>query len=246
MITRLELELKTDKKVNNVYGNLLQGYLMSLLNSDYADFLHETPLNPYSQYVYYDKEKDSYIWRIATLNEEAKKQIIDKVLAVKDKTIELKHNDITLKIISNKITEETSYKNIADKYFLSKTNRVIKIRTLTSATYKSNGQYQMFPEVKSLYVSLFNKWNEFNTKVDLNDGETLQHLINHTHIDSYDLKSTKFATDGINIKSFKGTFSLYVKGPSPLVNIANMLFDYGQYSGLGAKTSMGMGGIILE
>ena len=248
MITRLDIKIKPqNKEIKNLYGNLFQGYLMSLIDSDYAQFLHKNQLNPYSQFVFYNKEDDCYIWRISALTEEAHENITKKILNKKEKTLTLTHNDLTFDIISKGITQQLSYKDISDKYFSAeKVKRLIKIRTLTPVTYKSNNEYQIFPEVKSLYVSLYNKWCAFSTNVSIESEETLEHLINHTNLDSYDLKSAKYSTDGINIKAFKGNFSIYIKGPEPLVNIANMLFDYAQYCGLGAKTSMGMGGVKVE
>ena len=173
-------------------------------------------------------------------------KIFQKIAASNDSTIFLEHSGIILSVLSKEIIR-TSYKEISDKYFLPpEPKRRIKICTLTPATYKSNNEYQIFPEVRSIYISLFNKWNAFNTKVNLNSKEALEHLINYTKLESYSLKSAKFETDGIRINCFKGVFSLYVKGPAPLVNIANMLFDYAQYAGLGAKTSIGMGGVLVD
>ena len=86
----------------------------------------------------------------------------------------------------------------------------------------------------------------FNEGVSLEDEETLAHLVEHTILDRYNLHSANFSTDGVKIKSFVGNMTYYIKGPAPLVNIANMLYDFAQYAGLGAKTSMGMGGISIE
>ncbi len=247
MITKLDIKLRPkNKEVKNLYGNMFQGYLMSEIDTCYAEFLHSNQLNPYSQFVFYNKEENCYIWRISALNKESCSQIIKKILNKKTETIVL-NNDTILDIISKEITKQISYKDIADKYFsMPETKRLIKIKTLTPVTYKSNNEYQIFPDVKSLYISLYNKWRMFSDTVSIESEDTLKHLINYSVLSSYDLKSAKYSTDGINIKAFKGSFSIYAKGPAPLANIADMLFDYAQYAGLGAKTSMGMGGIKIE
>ncbi len=249
MITRLELLLKTedDKRLKHSDGSFFQGYLMSLLDKEYVEWLHTNPLNPYSQYIFYDKEKDCCVWRIATLNEEARKQIIMPLLNLDLKQFHIDGSDTDYKVLSKGITVETDYQTISDKYFLSENNlRYINLSTKTPVTFKSNERYQNFPDVKSLYVSLYNKWNMFNTGISLESDETLEHLTENTILDKYELRSANFTTDGAKIKSFLGDFTLYVKGPAPLVNIANMLFNYAQYSGLGAKTGMGMGGVENE
>ena len=247
MITRLELLLKSDTKIKPSDGSLLQGFLMNLLDKDYVEYLHSNALNPYSQYVYYDKDKDCYIWRISTLTEEAKKYIITPILETDIKNIKINNNNSEYKVLSKGITIETDYQKISDKFFLSdNTSRYINIKTLTPVTYKSNGSYQNFPDVKSLYISLYNKWNLFNSGLSLDSENVLEHLIEHTILDSYKLHSTNYYTDGTKIKSFSGEMTYYIKGPAPLVNIANMLYNFAQYSGFGAKTGMGMGGINIE
>jgi len=36
-----------------------------------------------------------------------------------------------------------------------------------------------------------------------------------------------------------------VKGPTPLVRLFNMIISFGQYSGIGVKTALGMGGVEI-
>lgn len=247
MITRLELLLRSDTKVRYSDGSYFQGYLMSLLDKDYAEFLHTNSLNPYSQRVFYDSERECNVWQISTLTKDAKEYIISPILEGNQKTIHIEGTDTVFQILSKGITVETDYQKISDKYFLGEdAKRYINIQTLTPVTFKSGGMYQNFPDIKSLYVSLYNKWNMFNESVSLEDEDTLAHLVEHTILDRYNLHSANFSTDGVKIKCFVGNMTYYIKGPVPLVNIANMLYDFAQYAGLGAKTGMGMGGISIE
>ena len=173
-------------------------------------------------------------------------KIIKPVLNADIDSIHIEGNNTEYKVISKGITVETSYKDISDKYFLSDVKRNINIKMLSLTTYKSEDRYQMFPDVKSLFVSLYNKWNRFNDSVSLKDDEVLEHLSEHTSIDRYNLKSGKINTETMKISGFAGEMGLYVKGAVPLVNVVNILFDYAQYAGLGAKTGMGMGGVEIE
>ena len=49
--------------------------------------------------------------------------------------------------------------------------------------------------------------------------------------------------ENIKINSFIGTIDIRFNGPQTLVNISNLLFEYAKYTGIGAKTSLGMGGV---
>ena len=226
MITQFEFLLKAqfDGKLKYSDGSFFQGYLMSLLESKYVEYLHSVSLNPYSQYAYFDKERACCVWRISTLTKDARENIIIPLLNSDIKSFEIEGNGLTFDVISKGITYESEYKAIADKYFMADdTKRNISIDIHTPTTFKSEGRYQIFPDVTSLYVSLFNKWNEFNTGVNLDSPEVLQHLSAHTVLDKYDLRSTRFSVDNNKIGGFIGKMSLYVKGPAPLVNIEKIL-----------------------
>lgn len=103
-----------------------------------------------------------------------------------------------------------------------------------------------FPDVSNVYKSLYNKFNVFASEISLEDEDVLKHLIEHTKVIGYNLNSTKYGVEGIKIASFLGELCFYVKGPEALVSIANFLFAYGEFSGIGAKTALGMGGVKVE
>ena len=52
--------------------------------------------------------------------------------------------------------------------------------------------------------------------------------------------------EGIKIPSFVGEVTIRINGPEQMVNLANMLLKYGQYSSIGIKSAMGMGAVLVE
>lgn len=68
-IMAIELGITADPSIKIVQsiGSVLHGVLMELVGTEYAGQLHETGLRPYSQYVYFDKEKGQYIWRLSAV-----------------------------------------------------------------------------------------------------------------------------------------------------------------------------------
>lgn len=104
----------------------------------------------------------------------------------------------------------------------------------------------MFPQVSALYYSVYNKWNLFSDKISLADEEVFQHIINHSQLIRYNLKSYKYCLEKVALNSFIGDISILLKGTKELAFISNMLLEYAKYCGLGAKTSIGMGGIKIE
>ena len=51
MFNKLTIELKNDKKLDFGISSLMQGVMMELIDSEYAETLHEQGLNPYTQHV---------------------------------------------------------------------------------------------------------------------------------------------------------------------------------------------------
>ena len=247
MLATIEIEFKKDDniKLNLNAGSIMHGALMEIIAPDYANYLHENLLHPYSQYLYKDKEKQCYVWKISTLNQEAKKEIIDKIKC--EEKIYLKHNDITLDIDKINLVKSTSYKDLANKYMTqNEPNKKFVLKFLTPTTFKSQGNYIIFPYIHNIYSSLLTKWNVFSKEISLNDIDTQNHLINFTSIAGYKLRSTKFQMENTKINSFFGEACLIVKGPLTLVSISNLLFEFASFSGIGAKTSLGMGGVKVE
>ena len=79
MLATLQIELnnKEGERIKYSYGSLFQGLMMEYLDTDYVEYLHNQSLNPYSQYVYFDKEKNHYIWQISTLKMRKAISLID-------------------------------------------------------------------------------------------------------------------------------------------------------------------------
>ena len=244
---QIELDNKENKSIKYSYGSLFHGLLMEYIDTDYAQYLHTQSLNPYSQYVYFDRIKNHYVWQISTLTKDAKTNIIDKLVENINSQITLKHNDISYDVLSKNIVKTQTYKELVDEIFLKEdTKNIIDLNLQTPATYKSNDVYQIFPSVSALYCSIYNKWNEFSDKISLADKEVFEHIISHSHIIQYNLKSVRYDIEKVHINSFIGKIKILLKGPRELITISRLLCEYAEYSGIGAKTSMGMGGIKID
>lgn len=249
MLITYEIELKNndDIKQHPFLGSLLHGVLQESIEPAYADRLHQQGLKPYSQYLYYNKDKGCYCWKISTIAPHAFENIINKLENKVNGKIHIAYKNLDLLTDSKQITKNTNYKALSEKYFIHEPlKRKLKLQFVTPTSFKSGGDYTIFPDIGHIYQSLLNKWNSFATDVSLQEDTLLQDLTQNTRISGYDLKSTRFSMEGVNIKSFKGSLWLYVSGPDPLARIARLLLAFGEFSGVGVKCSLGMGGIHVE
>ena len=161
--------------------------------------------------------------------------------------LELKYHNLKADIVSKNITDICSYKDIADRYFLSdNVNRIVNIQFLTPTTYKVQGNFTIFPYIDSMFISLYDKWNMYSENISLQDDRVVSDLVKNVNIIRYDLRSTKFSMEGVNLNSFIGNITLHCSNNKILVNIYNMLLDFAFYSGIGAKTSLSMGGVLIS
>ena len=77
------------------------------------------------------------------------------------------------------------------------------------------------------------------------DEETLNQLVEYSYISFHRLRSVSFPLQGKTIPGFVGQLTIRFKGPETLARYARMLFEFGEYSGVGIKTGMGMGAIKI-
>lgn len=86
-----------------------------------------------------------------------------------------------------------------------------------------------------------NKYDSVARNEKMVDMDTLEQLTENAQIVRYDLKSVSFSLEGVKIPAFIGKVVVKMNGTRTISNFANMLFEFGEYSGVGIKTALGMG-----
>ncbi|NLJ57400.1 MAG: CRISPR-associated endoribonuclease Cas6 [Tissierellia bacterium] len=241
LLGKLEIILENEDKerLNYNISSLFQGVLMEAIDIEYAESLHNTGLKPYSQYLEF--ENNLLKWTIHTLTEEAKNQIINPLLNNLQE-VNLKHKNLRLKVLEKKVSIKTYEQLLNEKYF-SQGNPYIDIDFITPTAFKSKGKYVFYPNLRLVFQSLMNKFDKSSVNSSIYSQEVLEHLVSKSDIRRYRLKSRVFHMEGIIIPSFTGRITIKIGGPQAMVNLANLLFAYGEYSGAGIKSAIGMGGL---
>lgn len=243
MLAELRMKLESDNQDIGYYqSSNLQGVLMEHIDMDYAQFLHEQGLKPYSQYVLSGNVKE---WIVKTCTQEAYQEIILPLLEQKfyDFTIEKKDIHISIKEKSLKTIDK---KELMNEFYSNTASHFLNLEFLTPVSFKSNGRYVIMPEMRYIYRSLMNKYSAASSKVDMYDDETLEQLVNSSSIIQYKLRSTFFPLEGVKIPSFKGEILVKISGTNTMAGYARLLARFGEYSGVGIKTAMGMGALRIK
>ena len=244
MLSKIQFLLSFEYKEKLTYqiSSSMQGVLMELIPTDYAEELHTDGLKPYHQYVS-DITEDTFIWTVCALNEEAREKILDVLM--KQKSFQLKHKGIELHIIEQKLLIK-SYDSLIQEYYFTNQPRDITIHFMSPASFKSQGHYVIIPDVKLIFQSLMNKYDAYSEETKVCDEVVLEHIENYCFIKKYNLKSVRFSLEGTYVSGFIGEVTIHINGPQQLVNLCNMIAAFGEYSGVGIKCAMGMGAMKIK
>lgn len=239
MLTKMTIELSAQNISYNM-GSLFHGFLMQNINSSYAEYLHYNQVNPYSSCVYKDHENGNFYWKICTLNTQAYEHIIEPLSIAVESSIFLEHNEKLIETRQIEI-EKHSYEEL---FFGSE--KPHRIRLLTPTSYKTDGAYSIFPNIITLFNGVINKINAHSENIKMTDERILQELFSAIYIRDYNLRTLNFDLEKIKIKGFMGTIVPSISKRSDLENLLSFLIKVSEYTGLGIKTSLGMGGVKIE
>lgn len=220
-------------------GPFMQGVLMEHIDASYAGCLHQLAFNPYSQYCT-PNGKGGLIWRISALTDEAAEQIIEPLS---------RESVFNIKAVGESFTvEKTTIEKVDIKSFIGLINQAgsskIRVRFVTPTAFKSQGVYVIMPTSRLIFQNLFMHYNQVYEGDKEVDEETVDYLGQHARIVSYNLRSQYFAhamKNGGKVPAFVGAMTVSLSGPQPATGLARMLLKFGEYAGVGIKTSMGMG-----
>ena len=241
MIGKMELKLSCEGEIVYQMVSLFHGVLMEQLPEDYANQLHISQLHPYVQHLEY--RDGEWYWIVCALNKKAVQIILRDTLANLEQ-IKIKKRDLEVHIVAKKYSE-ISYKELMDQFYNEDCSSYISVHFLAPTAFRSHGKYIFYPDIRCIFQSLMNKYDAAVEQETMVDKDTLEQLCENTEIIRYDLKSVSFSMEGVKIPSFIGKITIKMRGSQTMTNFANMLFRFGEYSGVGIKTSLGMGSIKI-
>lgn len=218
----------------------LHGFLMENLDPDYVTWLHEQEYNPYSMKVIHQNDKT--LWSLYLLTDEAIKQILPFLLELKKAEL----HDLPTLIVESFSMQDLSSQQLLELFNQDQDRSFYTIHFQTPTGFRSQGEYVLFPSMRLIFHSLMMKYARLVENRQDIEEETLDYLVKHSRITSYRLESSYFNVHGQKIPGFRGRLTFKITGPNTLKAYANMLLKFGEYSGLGMKTSLGMGSLELE
>ncbi|MBR1629841.1 MAG: CRISPR-associated endoribonuclease Cas6 [Lachnospiraceae bacterium] len=216
----------------------MQGVLFEHIESGYAQYLHTQSMHPYSQYIVHEDQKT--VWIIQTLNKEAYQEVVLPLLDSGFRDIHLKKAEEEYSITSKKV-ETIEKKELLEEFYRDDYDDFFQTDFLSSTAFKKNGRYYILPDVRLVFQNLMNKYSATSERVDMVDEEMLGDIEEHVFVSRHRIQSTIFPIEGVNIPGFMGKVIFRVKSNHTLKRYIRLLLRFGEYSGIGIKTAMGMG-----
>lgn len=239
MINKITVELDLPESIRFQYlGSVLHGVLMDYLSDDIADQLHhEFAYSPLKQRIYHKNKK--VIWEIVCMSDNLFKEIV-KLFSSKNSLL-LKYYQTNIDIQSFQI-EKINVQHMMNQLLqVEDLSRYVRLNIQTPMSFKYQNSYMIFPDVKRFFRSIMIQFDAFFEEYKMYDKETLNFLEKNVNIVDYKLKSTRFNLEKVKIPSFTGEIVFKIKGPLPFLQLTHFLLKFGEFSGSGIKTSLGMG-----
>ena len=247
MITQYRFSIQSldNQSVSSERAYAIYSWLLTKIPASYGDMLHQQGEKPISQYIYYHyhhaqaDKTNQIIWTVSCLNQEIS-DVLEPVLKNLD-IIPLHSGNLKATCL-----EHISISSVGELHDLAErdlNSRYLHLSFHSPTAFKHDGQYIIFPEKRLLLRSLAEKWDYAFPAYPIRDEETLNAIENGVKITDYRLQSCRFALKNIRVPGFSGQIILQSNLAPPLMKLWNSFIYFSSFSGIGMKTTLGMGGV---
>lgn len=242
MITQYKIVLQSteDKVIPSFWAYRLYSWLLSCIPQVEGTRLHEQGEKPVSQYISYDKENSCSVWVVNLLTDEMN-NLFGPVLR-EIKKISLGTRILQVESLSKEeiITPQDLITAVRQEEY----SRRAELRFVTPTAFKQNGRYAIFPTPDLVIGSLLNKWELVCPEYPLWDEDAVCMLQQGVFVVDYNLRTTRYPLKNVHIPGFTGSVVFESRLTQPIQEIWKLLLHTAQYTGVGIKTTLGMGGTI--
>lgn len=237
----IPLFLPKGERIHPSMGSVFHGALMERLPSELAGRLHQESLRPYSQCVFLDRDKGP-IWRLGTMSDYVAQALLFGLEEGGAIALHQKGYDVHLGEIC--CVQACSFDDLADIAFCAETvPHGAMFSFLSPTSFKRDGRYVLFPDVRLILQSLLMRWNALCPHIRLKEDNLVEKLTAQAAIVRYQLHSAVFSLERQRITGFQGNVTLRFGGTDAICRILTLLTIFAPFAGVGIKTALGMGAV---
>lgn len=241
MLTQYRLTLKPEglPQPRPELAYRLYAALLAQSPAAFAASTHEDAVTPVSQFLTL-RDEGALLWTVNLLGERSETSLPDVLEALEA---------LKLERGGRVFVTERSRKSIPDVDTLfalaERSGSLHRLEFRTPTAFKSRGQYLNLPTTRLVLQSLIRKWNGSVTEcpIEDEDGEGLEALAAGIICKSFRLYDRAYHLKGSTVPGFVGNLVLENRLEGFHSLLANSLFLFSAYAGVGIKTTLGMGGV---
>ncbi|WP_143443227.1 CRISPR-associated endoribonuclease Cas6 [Lentilactobacillus parakefiri] len=234
---------KRPTRIEKKLAVFFNAWLMDQIPDQTADVFHRSGDKPYTIHA---EATSSELKFIVSLLKEKKVQEITTFFDnfSKDKIV---FNSVNEEFKIRQIKkEECSEKDLTERFYQEDAARIFNLDFISPTAFKSQNSFIFLPDIRLIFQSLMRKYEYVFSDTDHVDVELLDQIIQSTRIKHFKIKSEYYSIHQAFIPGFKGKIKLSCSGPQTLVNYVNLLLKFGEYAGIGVKTGLGMGAVLVN
>lgn len=96
MLARLDMRLKCTEELSYQMSSLFHGAIMELISQEYAGYLHNSQLHPFTQHL--EKREKEWHWIVCCMDETAVQYMMNETL-LKLEVLEIKKRGLQISIV---------------------------------------------------------------------------------------------------------------------------------------------------
>lgn len=226
--------------LENLFSDLgvkLHGVVMKQIPTEYAEQLHRNEYQPFSLFCIENASENTVMLRMSALTDEA--ELICRTLSSQEYV-----TVYGLKKPLQRIAFQHSEPIPAEAILGAIVPKGYRVDFISPAVFRRSGKCHCTPEISRYLRSAAEKFALFEGAIY--DIEKLLEYAATIPIDRYSLNGQRYNVSGSVYSGMTGWMELIFPDRSTEnAALLNAVLRYAKYSGLGAKTAVGMGGISL-
>lgn len=245
MIEQFQFRLKITDPTNDPFlrspakGTLMHGVLMKAVDCENLHF--GSSLRPYSQFLRKSETPCEYIWTISLLDS-CKCSMLKRWIESQPAEIFVRHYNLVCVVEQINCVQQSSYEELLGEVFEQLPPKYASFEFLTPLVFKKSGTSNPwpFPEPRLILQSVLARWNCFSDTAKFEAQEIFDTTHQFVRLQTYKVQSQNVSMDGTIFAGTIGSVSFNVQ-KDELRQLMNLAGRYAEFSGVGAKTAMGLG-----
>lgn len=246
LLTRYQITLSPDRPLSGPdaprpeWAYRLYAALLADAPPEFGAWVHQNAVAPVSQF--FVPQGGRWRWTVNLLGEDCA-SVLSPCLETRE-TYYLDKERVSLRVTG---LERHTVEDVDALFALAEAHGGVPhtLRFRTPTAFKSQKRYVSLPSPWLLMQNLVNCWNGCiaHCPIDDEDGQGLRALADGLSFSRFRLESSVYRLKGSGVPGFTGELTVENRLQGFHRQLADALLIFASYSGVGIKTTLGMGGV---